>query len=156
MTNEWALYSGVCSLLALTHLLCPSCLDVLISLQRAEINSSKKAGQGRKKISWQFRGISHGLQGGIGLDLSERLRLGALWEDLLFPNPYLSFCLNATFFPFLMVLQYGFKIPRKGTRWLVLVDCLALIMCQLITAYKGEDSRVQRHGIFCHDYLGVE
>ena len=66
MTNEWALYSSVCSLLPLTHLLCPSCLGVLISLQRAEINSSKKAGQWRKEISWQFRAISHGLQVGEG------------------------------------------------------------------------------------------
>ena len=99
MTNEWALYSSVCSLLPLTHLLCPSCLGVLISLQRAEINSSKKAGQWRKEISWQFRAISHGLQGGgKGLDLSERLRRRALWEFLLFTNPYLSFSVNATLF----------------------------------------------------------
>lgn len=136
MTNEWALYSSVCSPLPLTHLLCPSCLGVLISLQRAEINSSKRAGQGRKEISWRFRGISHGLQGGMGLDVSERLRLRALWEDLLFPNSDLSFSLSATFFLFLMVLQSWIQNPRRGTSWLVLVDCLALIMCHLIIAVR--------------------
>lgn len=117
---------------------------------------AKKQDKGERRFLGSLGGYLMDSKEGMGLDLSERLRLGALWEDLLFPNPYLSFSLNATFFLSLWSFSHGSKIPRKGTSWLVLVDCLALIMCQLITACKGEDSRVQRHGVFCPDYLGVE
>ena len=40
------------------------------------------------------------------------------------------------FFFSLWSFSHGYKIPRRGTSWLVLVDCLALIMCQLIIAVR--------------------
>lgn len=156
MINEWALYSSVCSLLPLTHLLCSSCLGVLISLQRAEINSSRRAGQGRKEICWRFRGISHGLQEGMGLDLSERLRLRALWEDLLFPSSDLSFSLSATFFLFLMVLQSWIQNSQERNQLAGFSRLSCPNYVPVDYSCKGEDSRVQRQGIFCPDYLGVE
>lgn len=121
MTNEWALYSSVCSLLPLTHLLCPSCLGVLLSLQRAEIKSSKKAGQQRKEISWQFRGISHGLQGG-GRDWTSVRDSGAglFGNSSSSPIP-ISASLSMPLFS-IWSFSHGSKIPRKGTSWLVLVD----------------------------------
>ena len=65
MTNEWVLCSSVCSLLPLTDSLRPSCPGVLVRLQRAGTNTSKKSGQrekGEDLLAVQ-RGVSHRLQG---------------------------------------------------------------------------------------------
>lgn len=134
MTNEWALYSSVCSPSPLTHLLCPSCLGVLISLQRAEINSSKRADAEKGDflavqgdISWTPRGV--------GLDLSERLRLRALWEDLLFPNSDLSLLSVPPFsFPYgPSVMDPEFQERNQLASFSRLS---ALIMCHLIIAVR--------------------
>lgn len=136
--DKWvgSLYSSVWLPATFDSFIMSLSTSVLISLQRAEINSSKRAGQGRKEISWRFRGISHGLQGGMGLDLSERLRLRALFGKTSSSQLRSQLLSQCHLFLFLMVLQSWIQNPRRGTSWLVLVDCLALIMCHLIIAVR--------------------
>lgn len=155
MTNEWALYSSVCSRLPLTHLLV-SLLPWCVNQSAKSRNQFQQKSRTREKgdfllvqgdISWTPRGM--------GLDVSERLRLRLFGKTSSSPTPISASLSVPPFFFSLWSFSHGSRI-RRGNQ----LASFSRLSCPNHVPFdyscKGEDSRVQRQGIFCPDYLGVE